>query len=147
MARTPLANAVEEAVSKIADEEARTTRRQLLAGAGSAVAGASLLGAWPRRAAARALASPRIVVVGAGLAGLTAAYRLQQAGYAAQVFEGSERVGGRCRTGRGAFADGQIYEHGGELIDSNHLAIKHLASELGLTLDNLVQAETNGTEE
>src|SRR4029077_1788730 len=44
MARTPLANAVEEAVSKIADEEARTTRRRLLAGVGSALARASLLG-------------------------------------------------------------------------------------------------------
>src|SRR4051794_32428572 len=147
MARTRLANAVEEAVSKIADEEGRTTRRQLLAGAGSALAGASLLGGLARPAAARSLVSTRIVVVGAGLAGLTAAYRLQQAGYAAQVYEGSDRVGGRCWTGRGAFADGQIYEHGGELIDSNHIALKHLAQELGLTLDNLVQAETNGTEE
>ena len=147
MARTPLANAVEEAVSKIADEEARTTRRRLLAGAGSALAGASLLGSFARPAAARGLASTRIVVVGAGLAGLTAAYRLQQAGYAAQVYEGSDRIGGRCWTGRGDFADGQIYEHGGELIDSNHIAIKHLAQELGLTLDNLFQAETKGTEQ
>jgi len=147
MARTPLANAVEEAVAKIADEKGRTTRRQLLAGAGSALAGASLLGAFARPAGAKALASTRIVVVGAGLAGLTAAYRLQQAGYAAQVYEGSDRIGGRCWTGRGDFADGQIYEHGGELIDSNHIAMKQLAQELGLTLDNLVQAETNGTEE
>ena len=147
MARTPLANAVEEAVSKIADEEARTTRRRLLAGAGSALAGASLLGSFARPAAARRLASTRIVVVGAGLAGLTAAYRLQQAGYAAQVYEGSDRIGGRCWTGRGDFADGQIYEHGGELIDSNHIAIKQLAQELGLTLDNLFQAETKGTEQ
>ena len=147
MARTPLANAVEEAVSKIADEEARTTRRQLLAGAGSALAGASLLGSFARPAAARGLVSTRIVVVGAGLAGLTAAYRLQQAGYAAQVYEGSDRIGGRCWTGRGDFADGQIYEHGGELIDSNHIAIKQLAQELGLTLDNLLQAETKGTEQ
>jgi monoamine oxidase len=147
MARTPLANAVEEAVSRIADEEGRTTRRQLLAGAGSALAGASLLGAFARPAGAKPLASARIVVVGAGLAGLTAAYRLQQAGYVAQVYEGSDRVGGRCWTGRDTFADGQIYEHGGELIDSNHIAMKHLAQELGLTLDNLVQAETNGTQE
>jgi monoamine oxidase len=147
MARTPLANAVEEAVAKIADEEGRTTRRQLLAGAGSALAGASLLGAFARPAEARRLASTRIVVVGAGLAGLTAAYRLQQAGYAAQVYEGSDRIGGRCWTGRGDFADGQIYEHGGELIDSNHIAIKQLAQELGLTLDNLFQAETKGTEQ
>src|SRR3954451_25214559 len=147
MARTPLANAVETAVSKIADVEARTTRRQLLAGAGSALAGASVLGALARPASARAAGSPRIVVVGAGLAGLTAAYRLRQAGYAARVFEGSDRVGGRCWPGRGAFADGQIYEHGGELIDSNHIEVKHLAQELGLDLDNLYRAKTNGTEE
>src|SRR6476619_1960509 len=147
MARTPLANAVEEAVAKIADEQGRTTRRQLLAGAGSALAGASLLGAFARPAGATGLASTRIVVVGAGLAGLTAAYRLQQAGYTAQVYEGSDRIGGRCWTGRGDFADGQIYEHGGELIDSNHIAIKQLAQELGFTLDNLYTSETNGTEQ
>ena len=150
MARTPLANAVEEAVAKIADDEARITRRGLLKGAGAAVAGASLLGnlarpAWAR--SARPLASTRIAVVGAGLAGLTAAYRLQQAGYAAQVYEASSRIGGRCWTGRGDFADGQIYEHGGELIDSNHTNIKQLAQELGLTLDNLLASETNGTEQ
>ena len=150
MARTPLANAVEEAVAKIADDEARITRRGLLKGAGAAVAGASLLGnlarpAWAR--SARPLASTRIAVVGAGLAGLTAAYRLQQAGYAAQVYEASSRIGGRCWTGRGDFADGQIYEHGGELIDSNHTSIKQLAQELGLTLDNLLASETNGTEQ
>ena len=44
------------------------------------------------------------------------------------------------------FADGQIYEHGGELIDNGHLAVKHLAQELGLDLDNLVQGEAAGTE-
>ena len=147
MARTPLANAVEEAVSKIADEDVRTTRRALLTGAGSALAGASLLGTLARPAVARGAGSPRIVVVGAGLAGLTAAYRLQQAGYAAQVYEGSDRIGGRCWTGRDTFADGQIYEHGGELIDSNHIEIKQLAQELGLTLDNLYQSETKGTEQ
>jgi monoamine oxidase len=147
MARTPLANAVEEAVARIADEEARTTRRGLLTGAGAAVAGASLLGGLVRPARARGAASPRIVVVGAGLAGLTAAYRLQQAGYAAQVYEASGRIGGRCWTGRNDFADGQIYERGGELIDSNHIAIKQLTQELGLTLDNLYTAQTKGTEQ
>ena len=96
--------------------------------------------------AARAASSPRIVVVGAGLAGLTCAYRLRQAGYAAQVYEASDRVGGRCWTLRGAFADGQIAEHGGELIDQGHNAIRNLAQELGLRLDNLLRAEANGTE-
>jgi monoamine oxidase len=87
-----------------------------------------------------------VVIVGAGLAGLTAAYRLQQAGYAAQVHEASGRVGGRCWTIRGAFAGGQLAEHGGELIDQGHTAIRKLASELGLKLDNLLRAEVNGTE-
>jgi monoamine oxidase len=147
MARTPLANAVEEAIAKIADEETRVTRRGLLKGAGAAAAGASLFGGLARPAAAKPLASTRIVVIGAGLAGLTSAYRLQQAGYAATVYEGSSRIGGRCWTGRGDFAEGQIYEHGGELIDSNHIEIKQLAQELGLTLDNLFQSETKGTEQ
>ena len=59
---------------------------------------------------------PRIIVIGAGLAGLTCAYRLKQAGYFAKIYEASERVGGRCWTIRNAFVDGQIAEHGGELI-------------------------------
>ena len=146
MARTPLAGAVEEAVARIADEQLLTTRRGFLKGAGAAVAGAAL---FARPAFARTGPPPgtRVVVVGAGLAGLVCAYRLQQAGLAAQVFEGSGRIGGRCWTGRGEFAEGQIYEHGGELIDSGHIDMKQLASELGFTLDNLLQAETNGTEQ
>jgi monoamine oxidase len=149
MARTPLANAVEEAVAKIADEQTKTTRRRFLKGAGATVVGASLLGRLAEPGNARGAPPPgtRIVVVGAGLAGLTCAYRLQQAGYAAQIFEASGRIGGRCYTGRGDFADGQIYEHGGELIDNNHIEMKQLAQELGFTLDNLYTSETNGTEQ
>jgi monoamine oxidase len=138
MARTPLAQAIEDGVARIADEELRTTRRGLLAGAAAALA-------FPRLA--RGASAPRVIVVGAGLAGLTCAYRLQQKGVYADVYEASGRVGGRCWTGRGAFADGQIYEHGGELIDNAHIAVKQLAQELGLGLDNLEQAETNGTEQ
>jgi len=148
MARTPLANAVEGAVAEIADESARTTRRQLLTGAGAAIAGAGVLGSLARPVRARAgngISSSRVVVAGAGLAGLTAAYRLQQGGVIAEIYEASGRIGGRCWTGRGDFADGQIYEHGGELIDSNHIQLKQLVQELGLTLDNLVQSETQGT--
>ena len=149
MARTPLANAVEEAVAKIADEQTKTTRRRFLKGAGATVVGASLLGRLAEPGIAKGSPPPgtRIVVVGAGLAGLTCAYRLQQAGYAAQIYEASDRIGGRCYTGRGDFADGQIYEHGGELIDNNHIEMKQLAQELGFTLDNLYTSETNGTEQ
>jgi monoamine oxidase len=122
--------------------ERRLNRRDLLklAGATGLAAGLSTLGARPAGAA-----SPRILVVGAGLAGLTCAYRLKQAGYTATVYEASDRLGGRCWTIRDGF-DGQLAEHGGELIDQGHTAIRQLAQELGLTLDNLLAAEVNGTE-
>jgi monoamine oxidase len=140
--RTPLTQVIEDAAA--AAEMPRTTRRRLLRSAG---AGALALSAVGRLTpAARAVSPPRIVVVGAGLAGLTCAYRLKQAGYTAQLYEASDRLGGRCWTIRGAFADGQIGEHGGELIDQGHNAIRNLAQELGLTLDNLLRAEANGTE-
>jgi monoamine oxidase len=87
-----------------------------------------------------------VAVVGAGLAGLTCAYRLRQAGIAATVYEASTRTGGRCWTRRGAFDEGQVAERGGELIDQSHTAIRHLAQQLGLALDNVLAAEPNGTE-
>jgi monoamine oxidase len=142
--RTPLAHVLEDAVAAVAADTSRTTRRGLLKSAGAGAVALSALGRLTP--SARAAAAPRIVVVGAGLAGLTCAYRLKQAGYTAQVYEASDRLGGRCWTIRGAFADGQIGEHGGELIDQGHNAIRNLAQELGLTLDNLLRAEANGTD-
>ncbi len=146
MARTPLMENVQRAVGEVAAENGgwRTTRSGLLKKAG--VAGLGLTAFGRLTPAARANSSSTIVVVGAGLAGLTCAYRLKQAGYIAQVHEASERVGGRCWTGRDLFAQGQIIEHGGELIDQGHTHIRQLAQELGLNLDNLLAAEVNGTE-
>jgi len=145
MARTPLARTIEQGVVEAAGET--LTRRSLLrrgGAAAAAVAGASM---WARTArAATGPATPRIVVVGGGLAGLVATYRLRQAGYFADLHEASSRLGGRCWTIRGAFAEGQIAEHGGELIDNGHLQMKQLVQELGLDLDNLQQGEQNGNE-
>ena len=85
-----------------------------------------------------------MVVVGAGLAGLTAAYRLMQAGVRASVFESRDRVGGRCWTARG-FADGQTAEHGGEFIDTRHVHLLGLVEELGLELEDLSAAWVPGS--
>jgi monoamine oxidase len=142
MARTPFAVSLQSLAA-----EQNLTRRELLRDAGIlglAAAGTTSIGRLI--SAADAALTPRTVVVGAGLAGLTAAHRLKQAGIVAEIHEASTRVGGRCWTIREAFAEEQIAEHGGELIDQGHTAIRHLANELGLKLDNLLQAEANGTE-
>jgi monoamine oxidase len=144
MARTPLAGAVQDAVAAVAVGERRTTRSRFVKEAGVAALGLSALGRLA--APARGATAPKIVVVGSGLAGLSAAYSLKQAGYAAELHEASSRIGGRCWTLRGAFAEGQVAEHGGELIDQSHSHIRQLAHGLGLKLDNLLQAEQNGTE-
>jgi monoamine oxidase len=136
MARTPLAARLESIAA-----EAHLSRRQFLGAAGAATVVAAT--GWTGRA--HAAAPGRIVVVGAGLAGLTCAYRLKQAGVPVEVHEASERVGGRCWSIRDAFP-GLVAEHGGELIDTGHLEMRQLVNELGFGLDNLVQAETKGTQ-
>jgi len=116
------------------------SRRELLA-RGGAIGGAALL-AVPGASLARR-ASPReerVVIVGAGLAGLTCAYRLARRGVRARVFEASGRAGGRCWTARG-FADGQIAEHGGEFVDTRHVYLRRLARELRIGLEDRVAAE------
>jgi len=61
----------------------------------------------------------KIVIIGAGLAGLCAAYELAGLGYHVTVYEARERVGGRVERVED-FVDGKIAEGGGELIGSNH---------------------------
>jgi monoamine oxidase len=136
--------AAAEVAAEDGDRAWRTTRAGLLRRAG--VAGLGVAGLTRLTSTARAASSASVVVVGAGLAGLTCAYRLKQAGYRAHVHEAATRLGGRCWSGRGFFADGQVYEHGGELIDQGHNQLRSLVQELGLALDNLQQGEVNGTE-
>ncbi len=57
--------------------------------------------------------SPKVIVIGAGLAGLTTAYRLQQKGIDVDVYEARNRVGGRIFT---VYVNGNIAELGGQNI-------------------------------
>ncbi len=114
-------------------EQRGLSRREFVA-RGAALGSAALL-AGPLAACGRSEA-PAVAVVGAGLAGLTCAYRLHQHGVEVAVYEARpDRVGGRCWTARG-FADGQVAEHGGEFIDSDHARIRGLVRELGLRLED-----------
>jgi monoamine oxidase len=157
MSRTPLARKLGDAASVAAEavardvstdrviaERAGLTRREVVAGGTGLALAAALSGPLPRALAA---SQPRIVIVGAGLAGLSCAYQLKQAGIRADLFEASDRVGGRCWSRRTDFAEGQVAEHGGELIDQGHQAIRQLAQSLGLALDNLLAGEATGTED
>jgi monoamine oxidase len=151
MPHTPLAKLLRHAASIAAQPDRRDaaaddsamSRRKFIRTISTATAGV----AWAPSlfGTTRVSTSARVVVVGAGLAGLTCAYRLKRSGINATVYEANTRLGGRCRTRRGDFAQGQTAEHGGELIDQGHAAIRHLAQELGLQLDNLLAAEPNGS--
>src|SRR3990172_2396508 len=70
-----------------------------------------------------------IAVIGAGIAGLTAAYTLQKRGFAVQVFEREETPGGRMRSERhGEF----VIERGAQFIASSYRNMRALATELGI---------------
>lgn len=83
--------------------------------------------------------SPRVLVVGAGLAGLRCAELLQRSGVGVVLHEASDRVGGRCWSARG-LADGIVAEHGGEFIAPNHRHVIALAQELGFDLEDRMAA-------
>jgi monoamine oxidase len=78
-----------------------------------------------------------VAILGAGLAGLTAAYRLLQAGTPCEIFEGSERTGGRVLTKTGFNKDAMFCELGGELVDTNHADLIALAGELRVEIQEL----------
>ena len=133
-------------------ERPRVSRRELLQMGGVLGAGLVLAActedssrAAPTRPSSAAPSDgPRVVVVGAGLAGLTAAYRLTQQGLPVQVYDARDRVGGRCWTVR-EFDQGQIAEHGGEFVDTRHVHLRGLAKELDLELEDLWEGWVPGS--
>lgn len=82
----------------------------------------------------RSRAAQRVIVIGAGLAGLCTAYELQALGHTVTVLEAQIRPGGRVRTLREPFAPGVYVEAGAEQIPGAHEITLHYARVLGLTL-------------
>ncbi len=77
----------------------------------------------------------RIVVVGAGMSGLVAAYELSRAGHDVTVLEARERVGGRVLTLRSPFAPGHVAEAGAARIPPEHDLTLGYARHFALELD------------
>ena len=78
----------------------------------------------------------RVVIVGAGLAGIHCAYRLAEAGVDFVVHEAWNRIGGRTFSSSEGAPANMVVELGGELVDSNHAILWALSEELDLTLDD-----------
>jgi monoamine oxidase len=117
-------------------------RRTFIGGAAAATAALAL----PRRA--RAAGAPRIAVVGAGIAGMTTALTLSDAGYASTVYESSGRIGGRMFSNMtGYWNDGQVSEWCGELIDTQHVTIQALAKRFAIPLDDCYSSQPPGSTE
>jgi monoamine oxidase len=83
----------------------------------------------------------RVVVVGAGLAGLSAAERLLSAGADVTLIEAGQRVGGRARTVR-QFHGRQVAESGAEWVDTDHRRMLRLVDRFGLQLEGQGQIWT-----
>jgi monoamine oxidase len=119
------------------------SRREVLAASLAGSAGLLLPGSLLTRAAqARQPLPPKVTVavVGAGLAGLAAAYELVTVGFDVVVYEARRSVGGRVLTFDN-FVPGRFIEGGAELIGSNHPTWAAYAEKFGLTLEELDEPE------
>src|SRR6476620_2254893 len=99
------------------------TRRDFIK-TGALAVGASLI----RLPLVSASVAPRkIIIIGAGMAGLSAGYELTQAGHDVTILEARTYCGGRVHTIREPFADGQYAEAGAARIPDNHdLTLKYV---------------------
>jgi monoamine oxidase len=98
-----------------------------------------------------------VLVLGAGLAGLVAAYELSKAGYRVEVLEYNSRAGGRCWTIRGGdrytelggyaqecqFEKGLYLNPGPWRIPYHHHAVLDYCKRLGIALEPFIQVNYN----
>lgn len=94
----------------------------------------------------------KVVILGAGLAGMTAAHELGKAGYDCRVIEARSFAGGRCQTSRAGFsltelggqtqtndfAEGQYINHGPWRIPYHHLSTLHYTKAFAIPLEVFV---------
>src|SRR4030095_16982691 len=85
------------------------------------------LAAWPLVRVSATRAPKRIVIIGAGMAGLSAGYELSQAGHDVTILEARTIPGGRVHAIREPFSDGLYAEAGAARIPDDHdLTLKYV---------------------
>jgi monoamine oxidase len=151
------------------DKAAAMNRRhflRLLGATGGTAAVFGAMDAWGMIAASAAEAPPelegradgrRVVILGAGLAGMTAAYELQKLGYDTPILEARTFAGGRCQTARRGFTqtevtgvtqralfdEGHYINHGPWRIPYHHRSTLHYTNEFDVPLEVMVNANSN----
>ena len=91
--------------------------------------------AFGRKPLGRSGTPKRVIIIGAGLAGLSAAYELTQAGHDAVVLEARTHPGGRVQTLRDPFPEGLYVEAGAARIPNHHHFTRQYVELFGLTLE------------
>lgn len=85
-----------------------------------------------------------VTIIGAGLAGLSAAFELHRAGWKLTVLEARERVDGRVHSLRN-FSNGLVAEGGGEFIEETHTRMLALAEKFNEPAGRLFFAGEHAT--
>jgi monoamine oxidase len=88
-------------------------------------------------------ATPHIAIVGAGIAGLSAALTLQDAGIACALYEAADHVGGRMHSDAATWGNGLVSDWCGEFIDPDHTTLLHLVQRFGLVTIDLGQGQSS----
>lgn len=147
MARSPLfrffRKSVRDYFQQTRESDSPLTRREFAKRAGFVGAAAAVSTfPWESFAAKAGGKGDDVIILGAGFAGLTAAYRLSQARVPYRIFEASQRCGGRVLTKNGFNGDGMFCELGAELVDTVHVELIELCKELGLVVEDLRGGDT-----
>jgi monoamine oxidase len=119
------------------------SRRQFLRRSAIAVAAASLNQSALARTIVLSGPARKVLILGAGMAGLVAAYELTKLGHDVTVLEARTRPGGRVHTLREPFSDGLFAEEGAARIPENHdLTLKYV-KEFALPLEPFYPSKLN----